>query len=110
MQKPLQPFVMCIVNNAFAVSHRDQASVTGITRYAKSSAAGFLLEKEVCSYYDSVEHPKKPLVVVIGGAKVSSKLAALENYAQICGLHDYRRRHGQYIPCGKWRGHQALDD
>jgi phosphoglycerate kinase len=67
------------VNNAFAVSHRDQASVTGITRYAKSSAAGFLLEKEVRSYYDSVEHPKKPLVVVIGGAKVSSKLAALEN-------------------------------
>ena len=67
------------VNNAFAVSHRDQASVTGITRYAKSSAAGFLLEKEVRSYYDSIEHPKKPLVVVIGGAKVSSKLAALEN-------------------------------
>lgn len=67
------------VNNAFAVSHRDQASVTGITRYAKSSVAGFLLEKEVRSYYDSVEHPKKPLVVVIGGAKVSSKLAALEN-------------------------------
>ncbi|MCG8549924.1 MAG: phosphoglycerate kinase [Desulfobacterales bacterium] len=67
------------VNNAFAVSHREQASVTGITMYAKSSAAGFLLEKEVRSYYDSVEHPKKPLVVVIGGAKVSSKLAALEN-------------------------------
>ncbi|MGM0653794.1 MAG: phosphoglycerate kinase [Thermodesulfobacteriota bacterium] len=67
------------VNNAFAVSHRDQASVTGITMYAKLSAAGFLLEKEVRSYYDSVENPKKPLVVVIGGAKVSSKLAALEN-------------------------------
>ena len=67
------------VNNAFAVSHRDQASVTGITKYTKSCAAGFLLEKEVRSYYDSVEHPKKPLVVVIGGAKVSSKLAALEN-------------------------------
>ena len=67
------------VNNAFAVSHRDQASVTGITRYAKASVAGFLLEKEVRSYYDSVEHPKKPLTVVIGGAKVSSKLAALEN-------------------------------
>ncbi|WP_320044102.1 phosphoglycerate kinase [uncultured Desulfobacter sp.] len=67
------------VNNAFAVSHRDQASVTGITMYAKSSVAGFLLEKEVRSYCDSVEHPKKPLTVVIGGAKVSSKLAALEN-------------------------------
>ncbi len=67
------------VNNAFAVSHRDQASVTGITGYAPVSAAGFLLEKEVNSYYDSVENPNRPLVAVIGGAKVSSKLSALEN-------------------------------
>ncbi|MCG8614580.1 MAG: phosphoglycerate kinase [Desulfobacterales bacterium] len=67
------------VNNAFAVSHRDQASVTGITHHVKEAAAGFLLEKEVRSYYDSVENPKRPLVAVIGGAKVSSKLAALEN-------------------------------
>ncbi len=67
------------VNNAFAVSHRDQASVTGIVKFAPESAAGFLLEKEIQSYYDSVENPKKPLVAVIGGAKVSSKLAALEN-------------------------------
>ncbi|MFH2060699.1 MAG: phosphoglycerate kinase [Pseudomonadota bacterium] len=67
------------VNNAFAVSHRDQASVTGIPKFVAQKAAGFLLEKEVQSYYDSVEHPKRPLVAVIGGAKVSSKLAALEN-------------------------------
>ncbi len=67
------------VNNAFAVSHRDQASVTGIPKFAAVSVPGFLLEKEVQSYYDSVENPKKPLVAVIGGAKVSSKLAALEN-------------------------------
>jgi len=67
------------VNNAFAVSHRDQASVTGIPKFVKEAGAGFLLEKEVRSYYDSVEHPKKPLTAVIGGAKVSSKLAALEN-------------------------------
>ncbi|MBT3178834.1 MAG: phosphoglycerate kinase [Desulfobacula sp.] len=67
------------VNNAFAVSHRNQASVTGIPRFARESAAGFLLEKEVQSYYDYVENPKRPLVAIIGGAKVSSKLAALEN-------------------------------
>ena len=67
------------VNNAFAVSHRDQASVTGIPKFAPEKAAGFLLEKEVQSYYDSVEQPKRPLVAVIGGAKVSSKLNALEN-------------------------------
>ncbi|MCK5164324.1 MAG: phosphoglycerate kinase [Desulfobacula sp.] len=67
------------VNNAFAVSHRDQASVTGIPKFVQQSAAGFLLEKEVQSYYDSVENPEKPLVAIIGGAKVSGKLAALEN-------------------------------
>lgn len=67
------------VNNAFAVSHRDQASVTGIPKFAPESGAGFLLEKEIQSYYDSVENPKRPLVAIIGGAKVSSKLAALEN-------------------------------
>ena len=67
------------INEAFAVSHRDQASVTGIPKFAGESGAGFLLEKEIRSYYDSVENPKRPLVAVIGGSKVSSKLAALEN-------------------------------
>ncbi len=67
------------INNAFAVSHRDQASITGITKFVAQACAGFLLEKEVQSYKNSVEHPKKPLVAIIGGAKVSSKLAALEN-------------------------------
>ena len=67
------------INNAFAVSHRTQASITGTPKFVAQACAGFLLEKEVKSYTDSVEHPKKPLVAVIGGAKVSSKLAALEN-------------------------------
>mgnify|MGYP006285073617 CR=1 FL=1 len=67
------------VNEAFAVSHRNQASVTGIPKYAPVSAAGFLLEKEVRNYLDSVKNPKRPLVAVIGGAKVSGKLEALRN-------------------------------
>jgi len=67
------------INNAFAVSHRDQASVTGIVEFVPESVAGFLLEKEIQSYHDSVENPRKPLVAIVGGAKVSSKLAALEN-------------------------------
>ncbi|WDP89698.1 MAG: phosphoglycerate kinase [Desulfobacter sp.] len=77
--KALAELCEVYVNNAFAVSHRDQASVTGMVNFVKVSGAGFLLEKEIRSYYDSVEHPKKPLIAVIGGAKVSSKLAALEN-------------------------------
>ncbi|MDD9303664.1 MAG: phosphoglycerate kinase [Desulfobacter sp.] len=77
--RDLASFSDVYVNNAFAVSHRDQASVTGVPKFVKQSGAGFLLEKEVRSYYDSVETPKRPLTAVIGGAKVSSKLAALEN-------------------------------
>ncbi len=71
------------VNDAFAVSHREQASVVGIARHVPVTAAGFLLEKEVRVFYNSVEHPDRPLVAVIGGAKVSSKLAAIENMLQL---------------------------
>jgi phosphoglycerate kinase len=67
------------VNNAFAVSHRDQASVTGMVAHVPVAAAGFLLEREMSAYADAFENPERPLVAVIGGAKVSSKLAALEN-------------------------------
>ncbi len=69
----------CFVNEAFAVSHRTQASVVGIPRLVKESAAGFLLEKEISCYRSSVEAPRRPLTAIVGGAKVSSKLATLEN-------------------------------
>jgi phosphoglycerate kinase len=67
------------VNDAFAVSHRDQASVTGIVAHVPVAAAGFLLEREMNAYAEAFENPERPLVAVIGGAKVSGKLAALEN-------------------------------
>jgi phosphoglycerate kinase len=67
------------VNEAFAVSHRDQASVTGIVAHVPVAAAGFLLEREMNAFADAFESPERPLVAVIGGAKVSGKLAALEN-------------------------------
>jgi phosphoglycerate kinase len=78
----LADFCDVYVNNAFAVSHRDQASVTGVPKFADESVSGFLLEKEVRMYYDCVENPKRPLVAVVGGAKVSSKLKAFENMIQ----------------------------
>ncbi len=67
------------VNDAFAVSHRKEASVTALPMMVKERAAGFLLEKELKCYQDAIQNPVRPLVAVIGGAKVSSKLAALEN-------------------------------
>jgi phosphoglycerate kinase len=67
------------VNDAFAVSHRANASVEAITRFAPLSVAGFLLKNEIDYFNKAMTTPERPLVAVIGGAKVSSKLAALEN-------------------------------
>ncbi len=67
------------VNDAFAVSHRVNASVAAITKYAPVSAAGFLMQKELDYFKKAMANPQRPLVAVIGGAKVSGKLAALEN-------------------------------
>ena len=67
------------VNDAFAVSHRANASVVAITRHVDQCAAGFLLLKELDFFKKAMTHPKRPLAAVVGGAKVSSKLAALNN-------------------------------
>jgi phosphoglycerate kinase len=67
------------INDAFAVAHRAHASVVGITRFVKECAAGFLLKDEIHYFHRSMEDPARPFVAVIGGAKVSSKLAALEH-------------------------------
>jgi len=67
------------VNNAFAVSHRVNASVVAITKYAPVSVAGFLLQKEVGYFEKIMASPQRPLVAIIGGAKVSDKLMALDN-------------------------------
>ncbi len=67
------------INDAFAVSHREHASVVAITSHATISGAGFLLLKELKYFADAMENPRRPLVAIVGGAKVSSKLQALEN-------------------------------
>lgn len=67
------------VNDAFAVSHRVNASVEAVTKFAPLSVAGFLLQKELAYFRQAMEDPLRPLVAIIGGAKVSSKLGALEN-------------------------------
>ncbi len=67
------------INNAFAVSHREHASVAAITKFAPQSAAGFLLIKELDYFHSAMDSPRRPLVAIVGGAKVSSKLGALRN-------------------------------
>ena len=67
------------INNAFAVSHRINASVEAIVKYVKLSGAGFLLQKELDYFEKAMDDPMRPLVAIVGGAKVSSKLGAIEN-------------------------------
>ncbi len=70
------------ISDAFAVSHRAHASVEAITRVVPICAAGFLMKKEIQSFENAMTSPKRPLVAVIGGAKVSGKLEVLENLIQ----------------------------
>ncbi|WP_456386987.1 phosphoglycerate kinase [Desulfolithobacter sp.] len=65
------------VNDAFAVSHRAHASVVGVPKLCSSKGAGFLLKKELDYFHRSMDEPIRPLVAIVGGAKVSSKLGAL---------------------------------
>jgi len=67
------------INDAFAVAHRAHASVVGVVEHFKDCAAGFLLQKEMDYFNRSVGNPSRPLVAIVGGAKVSSKLGALRN-------------------------------
>jgi phosphoglycerate kinase len=70
------------INDAFAVSHRKNASVDAITRHVPVCGAGFLLQRELEYFRKAMADPQRPLVAIVGGAKVSSKLSALENMIQ----------------------------
>ena len=67
------------VDDAFAVAHRAHASVEAVTNFAPICVAGFLMRDEVHYFHKSMEDPARPLVALIGGAKISSKLTALKN-------------------------------
>lgn len=76
--KELSKFADIYVNDAFGTAHRAHASTEGITKYLPS-VAGFLLEKEINYLGKAVSAPKKPFVVILGGAKVSDKILMIEN-------------------------------
>ena len=67
------------VNDAFAASHRAHASVVGVAECVQEKAAGFLLQMEMEYFHKSMDEPIRPLAALVGGAKVSSKLGALQN-------------------------------
>ena len=65
------------VNDAFGTAHRAHASTEGVTQYLPG-VAGFLMEKEINFLGSALENPKRPFAAIIGGAKVSDKIAVLE--------------------------------
>ena len=69
------------VNDAFGTAHRAHASNVGIAQNigAGNSAVGFLVEKELKFIGEAVDSPKRPLVAILGGAKVSDKIGVIEN-------------------------------
>ena len=80
MAKELATYGDIFVNDAFGTAHRDQASTASIAKFMGcESVGGFLMEKEVKYIQPMVENPPKPQVAIIGGAKVSSKIAVLES-------------------------------
>jgi phosphoglycerate kinase len=70
------------VNDAFGAAHRAHASTEGVA-HLLPSAAGLLLEREVGTLGEILESPRRPLVAVIGGAKVADKIAVIDRFLEI---------------------------
>lgn len=69
------------IMDAFGTAHRAQASTQGVARYAPVACAGLLLQQEISALSKALDKPKKPVVAVVGGSKVSSKLSVLHTLA-----------------------------
>src|SRR6202043_2857068 len=74
------------VCDAFGSAHRAHASVVGITRFVRQSAAGLLMEKELAYLGKAVTDPARPFVAILGGAKVSDKIEVVENLMKIANV------------------------
>ena len=79
LAKKLASYGDIYCNDAFGTAHRAHASTAVITKYIGTSVAGFLMEKEIAFLGNAVEHPVRPFVAILGGAKVSDKLAVVSN-------------------------------
>jgi phosphoglycerate kinase len=95
------------VNDAFGSAHRAHASTEGIVAFVKESAAGFLMAAEIEHLGTVLEHPDRPFVAILGGAKVSDKLEVIQNLIPrvdallIGGAMAYTFFKARGIPVGK---------
>ena len=68
------------INDGFAVAHRVNASVVAITHFVGECGVGFLMKKELKAFSQVIENPRRPLVAILGGAKVGDKVGALSHF------------------------------
>ena len=102
------------VQDGFGVVHRDHASTAAITLQLPS-VAGLLLEKEYSSIVGAMKHPKRPLVAITGGAKVSDKIAVVEELVEIADAvlvggamaNTFLAATGQPVGASKYEADQA---
>ena len=130
LAKELASYGDIFVNDAFGTAHRAHASTATIAKFMKVNVGGFLMEKEVKYLEPMVTNPPKPMTAIIGGAKVSSKIAVLESLTVFFGFflgffrvfvgvakvaHEYQRFWSLFqniFDCGKSRHDTSiiLDD
>ncbi len=95
------------VNDAFGTAHRAHASTEGVTKYFTQRAAGYLMQKELKYLGDAIDNPHRPLVAVLGGAKISGKIDVIQNLLAkvdallIGGGMTYTLLYARNIPIGK---------
>jgi phosphoglycerate kinase len=74
------------VMDAFGASHRAHSSTAGVASFCKLNAAGYLMEKELDYLQGAVDDPKRPLMAIVGGAKVSTKIPVIESLLAKCDV------------------------
>lgn len=84
--KKLASYCDIYVNDAFGTAHRSHATTAAIAEYGfvKTAVCGFLIEKELSVMADTLEHPVRPFVAILGGAKVADKLNVIDNLLTKC--------------------------
>lgn len=84
--KKLASYCDVYVNDAFGTAHRSHATTAAIAEYGfvKTAVCGFLIEKELSVMADALEHPVRPFVAILGGAKVADKLNVISNLLEKC--------------------------
>ncbi|MCQ2492837.1 MAG: phosphoglycerate kinase, partial [Lachnospiraceae bacterium] len=77
--KDLASLCEVFVNDAFGTAHRAHCSNVGVTKFVDTAVVGYLMQKEIDFLGNAVNNPVRPMVAILGGAKVSSKISVIEN-------------------------------